>query len=155
MKEFGLILFSFLILNGCVQLKEQHYLPNDYIGNVFIVYDPDSDVKPEKRNGFTIYNIPKSGVLVINEEIKAGTFSNESMQFFYADSSKIIKRLYLKETGNFESDSIVVFPPGIETMGNSSGEEIKYIHYYVGYPKNHPKTINTPPGFDFFKEYLK
>jgi hypothetical protein len=155
LKNFGFFLFGFFVINGCAQLKEQHYLPHGYIGSVFIVYDPNSDFKPEKRKGYTIYNIPENGVLVVNKKIKAGTFSDESMQFFQVDSGEIIKRLYLKETGNFESDSIVVFTPGIVTVGNGAGEEIKYIEYYVGYPKDYLKSINSSPNYDYFKEYLK
>jgi len=52
--------------------KKTYLIPDDFEGEIIVIYDEDCGIIPPVENGRMVFDIPKSGVLVIQPEFEAG-----------------------------------------------------------------------------------
>ncbi|HZV70234.1 MAG TPA: hypothetical protein VFG10_11850 [Saprospiraceae bacterium] len=87
------LLYWISILNGPPGMQSEiHYIPEGFIGNVYIFHNIKNGEPRERENGNRIYNIPQSGILKTKFSPNVGVMQNDDIvQFYYVDGSGKIK----------------------------------------------------------------
>lgn len=143
-----LIMYSFSCVVSVLTRpeKETFLIPQNYSGNIYIIYNQKNCVAKEYENDRRIYRIPDNGILLTQFEDEYGRVDQE---YYFVD--KVGKRTKLKSTTtsiinngsstkneqNLLADSVKVFPLATGRTGNNTeGEtEIIYCNVFVGSTK--------------------
>ncbi len=74
---------TLIYLSSCSEKyqPEKIYLPKNYIGWIYIVYNQKEGTK-EREGGYRVYNIPKNGILLTQYDINQGWVSKNGIQIY-------------------------------------------------------------------------
>lgn len=115
----GILLLLYLLyiisfLWGGKNLKaELHLIPNNYRGDIYIIFNQNDGLEREYQDKRRIYRIPPSGVLKTKFSPNTGWIKNDNViKHYYVDYSfkpkRLIKYLYMTNINNIENaDSLV------------------------------------------------
>lgn len=159
--------FSFLYLCGLLLLScspkknpasETYTLPESYIGSFYILFAiENSKINPSDSTS-RHYEIPKSGVLLVNMPANDGWLESSKIRFFYqgkADKHEILGRwsTSLEDTPLARSDQeIKIFGGGIgEYEGIYADCVIVYQNFYIGTNANRLDDVNYFSISDFIQ----
>ncbi|HEU4718128.1 MAG TPA: hypothetical protein VFU15_09850 [Bacteroidia bacterium] len=101
----------YLNLNG--PEKELYLIPDNFNGDFRVVYGEKCGVLPESENGRRVMRIPADGVLIVQEEFRAGTIDNVYYLVDAAGKRTKVNEIY-DVSGRFSK-------PGASVMLSSTG----------------------------------
>ena len=127
--------FCFFIFNysHCNRSGANHLLPDNFIGNVVIIYDVSDGVAKKYDHGRRIYEIPSSGVLLTKFSPYTGWHAFDE---YYYDNHERTPLTYIWANRTLSNDSVYVWASsfGRSAMTESNRSEISFTIYSVGPP---------------------
>lgn len=118
---------------------EIHYLPNNYIGKVRILFKHKDGTDKEYKNSKRVYRIPPSGQLRTKFTLNHGwTSTDDSHEFYFVGKDSLIpikKLISTKDFDNIDSNSIYIMGYGIGEMSSDTLSS-EYCTYIVDTLKN-------------------
>jgi hypothetical protein len=105
-----LTLIISLVIIGCKteRIKKEVYLiPENFIGNIVLIYDQPNGIKDSIVNDEIIYKVPKSGILHLMGTQHLQAFKD--MKYYYYSSKIINKRIcdYFEKDTTENCDGII------------------------------------------------
>ncbi len=131
-----LLLFSLSCVTaftGCHQSGEQamYYIPNQFIGNVIIVFDQPNGKPAEYKEGKRVYRISPNGVLMTQFAPNHGWHSSD--EYWYTDTRYNPQKLlrYIGKTSDADRMSIDTVCYNLEPITDSNTPRTHYIAFIV------------------------
>ena len=143
---YGLYLIwaIFAFGGGCNNMEgEIHYIPQNFVGKVRIIFDFQNGSKMEYENSRRVYKIPITGELYTQFDLNHGwTSTDKSHKFFYIYDDSLIPIRKLISTKDFEdidSNLVYIMEYGITSGTVIDGKEYDANIYIVDTLKNKKK----------------
>ena len=112
-------------------------LPEDYRGAFYVVYNIPEGTSPTFEDGVPVHDIPESGVLLTQADIRPGSVRDD--QFFYESDDGSRERIEGRWTTSFSDtaehrsdDTIYIFGEYLVEYGYTQDCRIYYSDFYVG-----------------------
>jgi hypothetical protein len=152
-KVFSLLLFSFTFLGiSCLDFSndEEHILPSNFTGVVFIIHKQGSGKQEQFKSRKTIYYIPATGILQTQEVLmpKLRQISYYYSNSYTASNKKELK--YIWDLNSWSNDSVCVFGHKVGKR-YKDGKEVKYVSYMVGTKKQVDSLYRAQKEISIFK----
>ena len=137
----GVIAFMYLMSNHMT--PETFLIPRDFRGQITLVYDEPCGDKIPKIDGRLVYQIPKSGVMIIQNDFETGIIDHE--YYFVDDHGNRLGKIPMLIQQDFNEDHTLEKkhePPrnklGLFLLGTGSGSTFKNKDY-----KFHMMAVNS------------
>src|SRR5687768_12161417 len=133
---FSFLTFFILFFGGKSIQKETHYLPNNYIGSVFIIFNKEKGSIKELTNDRRIYRIPENGIFITRFKPNTGWIEKGSdISFYYVDSNgtpiRSIPYIYKVSYDKIVNRNDVGVPWTLYGNVNVENKNITYMTYIV------------------------
>ncbi|NQY11259.1 MAG: hypothetical protein HRT71_17310 [Flavobacteriales bacterium] len=114
---FPVILFWLLYI-GKLAESEKYFIPDGYVGRVFVFHNNDGGTETEYENDSRIYRIENDGVLKTKFNENKGMIPLKNLQFLYIDSVGKRESVPLNWGNNIDSTQLCIFG---RTFGDFGG----------------------------------
>lgn len=135
-KSILALLFVVISMVSCNNReKERYYLPEGFIGEVYILFENNEGIDAKYKEGYRVYEIPSSGVLKTKFTPNYGQLSKEFSQYFYVNDDGRLTRIPEKENKLVDGKLVPIIDSTIvqiygKTVG-SVGEKIYFERFIV------------------------
>ncbi len=118
---------------GCHQLGEQatYYIPNQFIGNVIVVFNQSSGKPAEYKAGKRVYRIPQNGVLMTQFAPSHGWHISD--EYWYTNTRYNSQKLlhYVGKISDADRMSIDTVCCNLEPITDSNTPRTHYVAFVV------------------------
>jgi|GEM_PF-3816876 hypothetical protein len=156
--SFIIWIFAFVFtinITSCQHVdKEIHYIPENFIGSICIIFDQNNGTPVVYKNDYRVYKIPKNGILKSKFKKNTGVVTDEkSVKFYYYKNDATSKEL----EWNYNLDSLWYKDSLKIAVFNHAYLFIKdaaVFHYVVDTIKNKYKYNISPSSIEHIKNSI-
>lgn len=142
-------LLSIIVLIGCNNAeREVVIVPNNYVGQIVIVYNQPNGAGPIYEDGKRIYKIPLNGILKTQFSPNPGWIGLP--EFYYDKISSVNKIVYQPNPRDLPINEIVAHGGSAGSFRRTKGD-IKFLCYYIGNKKQIDSTYQATQTLDINK----
>jgi Family of unknown function (DUF6843) len=129
---------------------ESYILPEDYVGAFYIIFNVPGGRPREELHDGRVYDIPRSGVLMIEMNLNSGWVETGKIKYFYRLKNGELREITERWTGSLadtpesRADTrVMIFGGGIGTFQKSSSScYIEHMAFHVGTKKDILDMVN-------------